>query len=123
MKKTGGYVAATVLLVLISAFCVAGTVKSQGREEPLSEQYYLELEREYVKSMRAYLNEAGFADSGVMLTRTVYEDGSREYHITIHHSRFDRLTEAEKESLLQILREKAFEEPHCSFVHSLTGNA
>lgn len=124
MKKTGNFVIATVVLVLVTVFCTAGTVYSKEKEErKVSEAYYRELEREYVKELRKYLNEAGFTDSGVMLTRTVYEDGSREYHVTVHNRRFDRLTEAEKESLMQELLEKAFTEENCSFVHSLTGNA
>lgn len=124
MKKTGGFVAVTIFLVLFSAFFITATVKSQSREEiKLSEEYFQQLEKAYVREMREYLNEAGFTDSGVMLTRTVFDDGSREYQIAIHNRRFDSLTEAERMNLIQELERKAFHEENCSFVHYLTGNA
>ncbi|MED9903994.1 MAG: hypothetical protein UFG06_07405 [Lachnospiraceae bacterium] len=122
--KTGRFVVTTVLLVLITAFLAAGTVKSQSRDAVKeNENYYLKLEREYVRIMREYLNEAGFENSGVMLTRTVWEDGSREYRITVHNSRFLNMTEEEKAALAGELEEKAFQEQNCSFIHSFTGNA
>ncbi|MGN1147831.1 MAG: hypothetical protein ACI4TB_05375, partial [Lachnospiraceae bacterium] len=124
MKKTGSFVAVTIFLVLLSAFFITGTVKSQSKEEmKLSEEYFHQLEKEYVKEMREYLNEAGFTDSGVMLTRTVFEDGSREYQVAIHNSRFDSLAEAERMNLIQELEKKVFKEENCSFAYYLTGNA
>lgn len=124
MKKTIGFTVVTIFLVLVTALSVAGVAKCQSSEDmKINESYYQELEQEYVKTMREYLDEAGFLNSGVMLTRTVCEDGSRECHISIHNGRFDSLTEEEKEALIRALSEKAFEEEHCSFVYSLTGNA
>ncbi len=122
--KTGKFVFITFLLIVITAFLTVGTVKSQSKQEiKNSEAYYTEMEHEYIKVIRDYLREEGYANSGVMLTRTVWEDGRREYHITIHNSRFEKLEEEEKENLTKELREKAFIEDNCSFVHSLTGSA
>lgn len=122
--KTGRFVVTTVLLVLITAFLITGTVKSQSRDEAkANEKYYLPLEREYVRTIREYLNEAGFANSGVMLTRTVWEDGGREYFITVHNSRFSGLTKEEKAALADQLEEKSFDEANCSFTHFIIGNA
>lgn len=124
MKKEIGFLTVTVFLVLVTALSVAGVAKCQSSEDmKVSESYYQKLEQEYVRAMREYLDEAGFLNSGVMLTRTVYEDGSRECHISIHNGRFDSLTKEEKEALIRALSEKAFEEERCSFVYSLTGNA
>lgn len=124
MKKTIGYIGVTVLLVLVIAFSMAGVAKCQSVEDiKLTESYFTQLEQEYVKQVREYLTEEGFVNSGVMLTRTIYEDGSRECLVTIHHSRFDGLTSQQKEELICALLEKAFKEGQCSFVYSLTGNA
>lgn len=121
--KRAGFAVGTVLLIFIIAFSVTSTVKSQSREElAANETYFRVLEKEYVTAMRDYLNEAGFQNSGVMLTRTVFEDGSREYQIAIHHSRIAGLSEAEQEELTEVLLEKAFIEENCSFVCCLTGN-
>lgn len=124
MKKFIGFVTVTVLLVFVTAFSITGVAKCQSREDmEIAESYYQQLEQEYVKEMREYLTAQGFLNSGVMLTRTVYEDGSRECHISIHNGRFDRLTEAQKADLILALSEKAFKEENCSFVYFLTGNA
>ena len=122
MKKIG-FGVVTVLLVLIIAFSVTSTVKSQSREAlTVNEAYFQVLEKEYVAVMREYLNEEGFTNSGVMLTRTVFEDGSREYQIAVHHSRITDLSEIEQTKLTEALLEKAFVEENCRFVCQLTGN-
>ena len=124
MKKNRFFVVITIGLIMIIVLSVAKTAECQCQAaERDREEYYVELEKEYVAELRAYLNEEGFLNSGVMLTRVVSEDGSREYTITVHNSRFDRLTDSEKEILLEEMGQKAFEEENCSFVHSLTGNA
>lgn len=124
MKRTAGFIAITVLLVLVSAFCITETVKSQSSKDmEISEEYYRQAEKQYVKEMREYLGEAGFSNSGIMLTRTVFADGSREYRITVHNSRFDNLKQEEKEELIDALKQRAFQEENCSFAHSLEGNA
>lgn len=122
MKRVG-FAVGTVLLVFVIAFSVTSTVKSQSKEElAANEAYFQVLEKEYVTAMRDYLNEAGFRNSGVMLTRTVFEDGSREYQIAIHHSRIIGLSGAEQKALKEELLEKAFTEENCSFVCCLTEN-
>lgn len=124
MKKMTGFIFMTVMLVLVSAFCITGTVMSQSTQAAAeNEAYFLSLERAYVKEMRQYLQDAGFRNTGVMLTRTIDEDGVREYEATIHNSRFDRLTEEERAALVQELAGLAFEEEKCSFTYSLEGNA
>lgn len=121
MMKRIGFGVVTVLLVLIIAFSVTSTVKSQSREAlTVNEAYFQILEKEYVAVMREYLNEEGFQNSGVMLTRTVFEDGSREYQIAVHHSRIVDLSEIEQAKLTEALLEKAFEEENCRFVCSLS---
>ena len=121
MKQSKGFIIFTAFLVLVIAFSIAGTVSSKELKESKEEQYYYQrLEQEYVQKMRKYLSEEGFENSGVMLTRTVHEDGFREYRISIHISRFDKLSEEEKAQLLDNLKAKEFKDDKCSFVHSLS---
>lgn len=124
MRGNAVFITAVMVLLLISAVCIAGTAKLQnGSAKRAEEARYMQLEREYVREMQTILNTEGFINSGVMLTRTVYEDNSREYHIAIHHGRFDSLSIGEKEALVEELKSAVFEEEDCSFIYSLTGNA
>lgn len=120
MRKTGSlkFAAATTILVLIAALSFAGTAMSRtGFSDPELEGYYRELEEQLVRDTRAYLNENGFTDSGVTLYRVVEADGSREYTVTVHHWRIDRMAETEREALARALGALTFEGEDCSFSH------
>ncbi len=124
MKRNVYFSAAAAALLLMFMVLTGAIVRIQGHNaEKESEARYIQLEREYVGRMREMLDAAGFRNSGVMLTRTVYEDNTKEYCVAIHHSRFDSLSAEEKEALVEELRSMGFEEKNCSFVYSLTGNA
>ena len=118
MRKTGsrGFVAATVLLVLIAVFSFAGTAvcRAESCREDL-ENNYMTLERQLVQDTRDYLELRGFSHSGVMLNRVVDADGSREYTVTIHHRAIDRMPEQERMELAAALGELAFELEDGSF--------
>ncbi len=121
MKSKKGFIGITFFLVLVIAFSVAGTVYSRDdKGHKIESEYYYELEQTYVEEMKAVLVEEGFLNSGVMLLRTVNEDGSRQYRINIHNSRFERLSEEEREALINELRKKEFTDANCSFTHSLS---
>lgn len=123
MKKTVCFIGATVLLILTTAFCVAGTVQSQSSKgAQLHESYYQQLEDGYVEELRAYLTDEGYVNCGIMLTRTVYEDGAREYQVVIHNSRFEKLSVEEVRCLEEKLEGKAFVAEDCSFTCLLKGN-
>lgn len=124
MKKRIGFAVSVCVLVLITVFSTAGVVHAREKDAVMEEEgYYQSLEKKYVKEIRECLSSAGYSNCGVMLTRTVFEDGSREYLILIHNGRFDRLAEEEKEVLLKSLAAKAFQEDRVRFVYSLKGNA
>lgn len=110
------FAAATVILMLISASFVAGTVHSQTAEEALAYERYCEtLEEEYVSRIRAYLTEQGFENSGIMLTRIVEEQGEREYQVTLHHKYLEKLSHKEIEDLFETIKGMAFSMGGCVF--------
>lgn len=124
MKKTVCFIGATILLVLTTAFCVAGTVQSQSNKNAqLCESFYQQMEEGYTDELRAYLTEEGYINCGIMLTRTVYEDGTRKYQVVLHHNRFERLSDTAKCALKEAVEEKAFEAEGCSFFCLIEGNA
>lgn len=106
MKNTT-FAIVTALLVIIIAFCVAGTVKGQEsgpNAEP--EAYYREVESQFLDDTKLYLTEQGFSNSGVTLNRIVDAEGNREYTFTIHHSRIDKMSDADRRHLANQLSER-----------------
>ena len=85
MKRRAGslrFWAVTIILILVTAFCCAGTVLSRARfSERELESYYREMESRLVEEAREYLDRQGYENSGVMLTRVVDMAGSRELRI------------------------------------------
>lgn len=108
----------SVILVLVTAFCISGTALSQSKNQRIiEERYYRQMERDYVREMRAFLEEKGYRDSGVTMTRVTEEDGARSYTVTIHHSGFGRLSQGEREALLEACAGIAFPVEECAFSH------
>ena len=113
------FVFVTVLFVMISAFCIGQTVSGkEDGEAKEQEAFYREQEKKLLADTRAFLNQEGYYNSGVTLTRVVDSDGSREYTITIHHSRIDRMDDFEKQELKKALEELVFVSKGCSFCHT-----
>ena len=120
MKRAGsfGFVAATVILVLIAAFSFAGTVMSRTScSDAELEGYYKQLEEGLAEDTRAYLEEQGLYNSGVMVNRVVEADGSREYAVTVHHREIDRMSEEERTALSEELAGLTFADENCTFCH------
>lgn len=116
MKK--GFGILTVLFVLVIIFCVKGTVMSRENEERVRQKrYYAALERDYLAGARRLLEEEGYRNCGINLTRVTYEDGSREYTVFLHHRRFGRMSEEEKLGLEQRLSQMEFQDMVCSFIY------
>ena len=103
-RKNLLFVAATIILVLITAFCIAGTVMSKGdMTDRELEGYYRQVEKELLGQTREQLEEMGYKNSGITLTRVVDAEGNREYTFTIHHRRIDALSDVERGELAQKL--------------------
>ena len=116
--RTIGFLVLTVCLVFITGFCITGTVISQsGIGEREMENYYREQERKLVRETWDYLNRAGFQNSGITLNRVVDEDGSREYTMTIHHGKIDKMDENSRKTLKEDLSKFIIAEDNCNFCH------
>lgn len=72
-----------------------------------------EIEDNYVKVLREELEDRGYRNAGVTMTKVFYQDGTREYTVKLHHKRMDRLTEQEKQELLAGLSKVAFGDSEC----------
>ena len=116
-RGVGGIVVMTAL-VLAAVSLFAGTAMGQDSLSAQEiEAYYQEKERALVAQAREFLNKEGFADSGVMLTRILDADGSREYTLTVHHGKIDRMCMEDRELLMAELEKMVFEDEDCNFKH------
>lgn len=119
-KGTGmaGFLAVTVILVSVAAFFCAETVMCRTRVEDCEfEEYYRTKERELAENVREVLRGEGLDNSGVMITRVVEADGSRQYTVAVHHSGIDAMEEGERELLAEKLESLTFEDDRCSVRH------
>ena len=110
------FMAVIMVSVFIAACFFTGTVMGKGEADTQElEGYYHSKEQSLVEDAREFLKGEGYADSGVMLTRVIESDGSRQYTLTIHHRRIDKLEEAERQLLVEKLEKIAFKDANSTF--------
>lgn len=108
----------SAMLILVTALCVSGTVLSQsGHASEAEEKYYKEMEEIYADEIRTLFEEAGYRNSGIMMTRIIDEEGQRSYTVTIHHDKLHKLSAAEKQELLDACGRIEFPDRECGFCH------
>lgn len=123
--RTGniGFMTATVILVFATAYFCVGTVLSRTDLSTQElESYYYEMEQELVRDARRFLDQEGYANSGVMLTRVVDADGSRMYTLTVHHGIIDKMGEEDRQLLLAELEKIVFIDADSTFRHEFLLN-
>ena len=80
----------TILLVLVTAFCIKGTARSMEKVSGYDremESYYRSLEKDFVKRVSQLCKEYGFDNAGINLTKVVNANSEREYTLSINHRR------------------------------------
>ena len=114
------YIVLLVLFLLLS-FLISNIAYSKENVKNLElEQYYDGLEDGMLRKVKEYLDENGFRNSGVSLTRVVDSDNHRNDQVIVHHDHIDRMEEYEREELKEILCAFGFQDSystfHCSFL-------
>ena len=110
----------SVVLILVIAFCISGTVMSQGKNAGRVEaRFYRELEQAYVNEVRLFLEERGYENCGITMTKVIEKDGERNYTVTIHHKKLDNLSDLEQRKLLTECGRIEFPVTECGFSHKL----
>ena len=89
LAKDALFILATVILVILISLLFKGTVHSMPKSSQTDsmEKYYISLEKEYVSNVKMNLAKAGYNNAGVMLTKVISDDGSREYTLSINHKK------------------------------------
>ncbi len=116
VRKEAVFVMVTVFLVLVLWLFISETVMSQTEGNiTVDEKAYVELEKDYVVAVRGYLEERGYRNSGVALTRVVDESGERSYEMVLHHKNIYKLSCEEQEIMLEEIATMAFHVSGCKF--------
>lgn len=116
VRKEAVFVMVTVFLVLILWLFVSETVMSQTEGNiTVDEEAFVELEKDYVVTVRSYLDEKGYRNSGVSLTRVMDESGERSYEMVLHHKNLYKLSDEEQEIMLEEIETMAFHVSGCKF--------
>jgi len=102
-----------IALVLIIIFSTK-VVRSAQADSAL-EKYYAGLENEYKHMVRDYMNENGYTNAGIMVTRIIDSEGNRTYTVKLHHDKLDRLDEKGIATLMNEVSELGFEDEICEF--------
>ncbi len=116
LKKDYLYLGILTILLIAGAFIIFSiTVKGLERNDSEAlNDYFRVLEDEYVSSARAYLNEEGYVNSGVMLNHTTDENGMRTYTLSIHNSRFEYASEEKIDEIKEMLESLSFTDSRCT---------
>lgn len=115
MKRYRFYLIIAFML-LISFFSLK--VNGQGKQSITADRmFYEELEKEYTQQLSDVLAQKGYRNAGITMTKVYYEDGRREYTVQIHHKRIDRLSDGEKQLLMNELSAVCFGDSQCSVLH------
>lgn len=116
--KTAKFVTITIILLLITTFSITGTVMSQNKDrDPIDAKHYRIIENEYIAQVRKQLEQQGYKNAGITMTRITEADGSREYTVLVHHRRINSLDEAERIQLANDLNRTYFPVEGCGFVY------
>lgn len=116
VRKEAVFVMVTVFLILILWLFVSETVMSQTEGNiTVDEEAFVELEKDYVVTVRSYLDEKGYRNSGVSLTRVMDESGERSYEMVLHHKNLYKLSDEEQEIMLGEIETMAFHVYGCKF--------
>lgn len=112
------FVILTVVLLMMTTLGTGITVRGMEKEKLNTEiRYYHEMEKQYVKETRTYLNELGYENAGVSMTMVTDQDGTREYTVSIHHMSIDKLDIEAKQRLEHNLQSIKFRDENCQVLH------
>ncbi|MBR3825778.1 MAG: hypothetical protein IKJ39_11355 [Lachnospiraceae bacterium] len=122
VRKEAVFVLFTVFMILSLWFFISEKVMSQNNGTvTVDEAAFLELESNYLSQVKVYLEEEGFRNSGVALSRVIETDGSRSYEITLHHKKLNELSLEEQKKLKADIEELAFGVSGCEFQVTFLG--
>ncbi len=101
MKKKILFASIMVLGILVLITTTFRSRAENGRK--LQQEYYDIQESTYIEQIRMILEEEGYPNAGINLTRVSQGNGDRTYQLLIHHKRIDNLNDSERNQLSEQL--------------------
>ena len=103
-----GTILFVLAMLIIIICCVFGTMTVNAvRHQKMTDEAYSEFEKAYRDRVRAYMDDLGYRNAGIMLTKVVDCEGKRTYTLEIHHRRFSSLSDEDKTKVIAELRNLA----------------
>lgn len=93
------------LAIVVIVSCSLG-IRAKGEESrftDITDDYYKSIEQDFMDGVRERLDDNGFYNAGISLTKTLEVDGTLEYTVSIHHRRIDRMSQYQREQLSDII--------------------
>ena len=104
---TATVITAVMILVLWSACGIKANAAERTDNDRM--EYQIQ-ENTFLKEIRNCMEEEGYYNSGVTLTKIMDTDGSREYNVMVHHSDIDLDDEEKVASIYSLLCQVSFED-------------
>lgn len=104
---TATVITAVMILVLWSACGIKANAAERADNDRM--EYQIQ-ENTFLKEIRNCMEEEGYYNSGVTLTKIMDTDGSREYNVMVHHSDIDLDDEEKVASIYSLLCQVSFED-------------
>ena len=94
-------IAGALLMVLAILWCVLG-IKVNGAEKAENDKAYYQLQETQLKGkIKAELEDLGYNNCGITMTKVMNANGLREYTVLVHHQYLD----AENEEQIKVVYE------------------
>ena len=113
MRAYRFYLITIGLVIFIFATMTMTVNATESKRLQHRNEYFKEMEEEYVRELRKELADNGYRNAGITMTKVFYEDGAREYTVRLHHKRMENLTIEEKQDLLDRLAGTEFADGEC----------
>ena len=100
------------LVIAVVTFITTSTTVTSCKKGAASDNaaYYHQLEQAYVKEARKVMNEQGYFDAGITMTRRMNEAGDRIYTVKVHHNRLNNASFERTNELMELLSNIPFED-------------
>ena len=93
----------SLLMVIAILWCVLG-IKANGAEKADNDKAYYQLQETQLKSqIKTELEELGYNNCGITMTKIMNADGLREYTVLVHHQYLDADNQEQMNDVYEVL--------------------
>lgn len=105
------------LFCMLIVFCTSKIVKELSVEQMVSaeEQYYNQLDGIFLQKIKLKLQENGYVNTGVTLTKVIEEEKEIIYQIRIYNKKLNNLSTEDQSSLKEDINSIVEEYEDCNF--------